>query len=238
MSSRRRMLSSTANPTRRWSQVSCAWTVSTAPANGRIESGISTPRKRDRGDGHAPVLRCRRGWAVPKATTANKRATGMAWAMAQRFLGHGVWHARVLREGDASGNDRCVDEVGRGGGRVPQLAREFERRGLDYCCVGRVTLCEACALIGLDPWATIAELSAAAATSGSAKWTTMTADVLVDHRSSCAGPSNRSNPPKPTSPRGSPRVLSRSPASPVPTCSQPARCPHASTGSHRSSRVS
>ena len=31
------------------------------------------------------------GWTGPKATTATKRATGMAWAMAQRFLGHGVW---------------------------------------------------------------------------------------------------------------------------------------------------
>ncbi len=31
------------------------------------------------------------GWSGPKATMANKRATGMAWAMAQRFLGHGVW---------------------------------------------------------------------------------------------------------------------------------------------------
>jgi hemoglobin len=31
------------------------------------------------------------GWVGPKATAANKRATGMAWAMAQRFLGHGVW---------------------------------------------------------------------------------------------------------------------------------------------------
>jgi hemoglobin len=31
------------------------------------------------------------GWSGPKATMANKRATGMAWAMAQRFLGHGAW---------------------------------------------------------------------------------------------------------------------------------------------------
>ena len=31
------------------------------------------------------------GWAGPTATTAKQRATGMAWAMAQRFLGHGVW---------------------------------------------------------------------------------------------------------------------------------------------------
>ena len=64
---------------------------------------------------------------------------------------------------------------------APQLAREFERRGLDYCCGGRRTLGEACALIGLDPDATVAELSAAATTSGTAEWTTMTADVLVDH---------------------------------------------------------
>jgi regulator of cell morphogenesis and NO signaling len=63
----------------------------------------------------------------------------------------------------------------------PQLAREFERRGLDYCCGGRRTLGEACALIGLDPKATIVELSEAAATSDFAEWTTMTADVLVDH---------------------------------------------------------
>jgi regulator of cell morphogenesis and NO signaling len=64
---------------------------------------------------------------------------------------------------------------------APQLAREFERRGMDYCCGGGRTLGEACALIGLDPEATIAELSEAAPTSGSAEWTTMTADVLVDH---------------------------------------------------------
>lgn len=31
------------------------------------------------------------GWAGPRATMAKKRATGMAWAMAQRFLGKGVW---------------------------------------------------------------------------------------------------------------------------------------------------
>lgn len=31
------------------------------------------------------------GWSGPVATRAKKRATGMAWAMAQRFLGHGVY---------------------------------------------------------------------------------------------------------------------------------------------------
>ena len=63
----------------------------------------------------------------------------------------------------------------------PQLAREFERRGLDYCCGGQLTLGEACATIGLDAEATVSELSTATMTSQPAEWTTMTADVLVDH---------------------------------------------------------
>lgn len=37
------------------------------------------------------------GWSGPKATMANKRATGMAWAMAQRLLGHGVWRPAERR---------------------------------------------------------------------------------------------------------------------------------------------
>jgi regulator of cell morphogenesis and NO signaling len=63
----------------------------------------------------------------------------------------------------------------------PPLAGEFERRGLDYCCGGQRTLGEACALIGLDPAATVTELSQVGRPSKSAKWTTMAADVLVDH---------------------------------------------------------
>jgi regulator of cell morphogenesis and NO signaling len=63
----------------------------------------------------------------------------------------------------------------------PQLAREFERRGLDYCCGGGRTLGDACSLIGLDPEVTVAELAAVAATSSPAEWTVMAADVLVDH---------------------------------------------------------
>ncbi len=67
----------------------------------------------------------------------------------------------------------------------PHLAHEFERRSLDYCCGGARTLGEACALLGVDPQVTVVELSALAATSGSgsgsAEWTTMAADVLVDH---------------------------------------------------------
>ena len=63
----------------------------------------------------------------------------------------------------------------------PQLTREFERRGLDYCCGGARTLGEACAQIGVDADATVAELADMATTPGSAEWTTMSADVLVDH---------------------------------------------------------
>ncbi len=63
----------------------------------------------------------------------------------------------------------------------PQLAREFERRGLDYCCGGGRTLAEACALAGIDPAATVAELSAETEESDSPEWTTMSADALVDH---------------------------------------------------------
>jgi len=37
------------------------------------------------------------GWAGPNATAAKKRATGMAWAMAHRFLGTGVWRPAERR---------------------------------------------------------------------------------------------------------------------------------------------
>lgn len=37
------------------------------------------------------------GWSGPHADTANKRATGMAWAMAQRYLGHSVWRPEEQR---------------------------------------------------------------------------------------------------------------------------------------------
>jgi regulator of cell morphogenesis and NO signaling len=63
----------------------------------------------------------------------------------------------------------------------PKLAREFERRGLDYCCRGQRTLGDACARIGLDPAATVAELSQAGSPAVAAEWTTMSAVVLVNH---------------------------------------------------------
>jgi regulator of cell morphogenesis and NO signaling len=63
----------------------------------------------------------------------------------------------------------------------PHLAREFERRGLDYCCGGQRSLGEACALVGLDSVATLAEFSQVGAGSECGEWTTMTVDTLVDH---------------------------------------------------------
>lgn len=63
----------------------------------------------------------------------------------------------------------------------PQLAREFERRGLDYCCGGRQTLDEACAGQGLDARSTTSELSAIINDGSQADWTTMSAVQLVDH---------------------------------------------------------
>ncbi len=42
------------------------------------------------------------GWSGPNAARAKKRATGMAWAMAQRFLGKGVWRPAASHTGGAS----------------------------------------------------------------------------------------------------------------------------------------
>lgn len=65
----------------------------------------------------------------------------------------------------------------------PRLAREFEQRGMDYCCGGSRSLAEACASIGVDPRTVVAELAAAVAMTEDepAEWATMTADSLVDH---------------------------------------------------------
>ncbi|MEO7371826.1 MAG: iron-sulfur cluster repair di-iron protein [Ilumatobacteraceae bacterium] len=63
----------------------------------------------------------------------------------------------------------------------PQFARQFEDLGLDYCCGGGRTIRDACAQVGLDPQATVASLAAVTASAEPAEWTTMPADVLVDH---------------------------------------------------------
>jgi regulator of cell morphogenesis and NO signaling len=62
----------------------------------------------------------------------------------------------------------------------PDLARELERRSLDYCCGGHRTLAEACATVGLDPTGTAAELSAAG-TAAPEPWADLGPAELVDH---------------------------------------------------------
>lgn len=62
----------------------------------------------------------------------------------------------------------------------PDLARELERRSLDYCCGGQRTLAEACAQEGLDAADTAAELTETG-TEEAAPWATMGPAELVDH---------------------------------------------------------
>ena len=63
----------------------------------------------------------------------------------------------------------------------PALARELERRGLDYCCGGGQPLADACADRGLDPTITVSELSALSTAGATFEWVSMGAADLVDH---------------------------------------------------------
>jgi regulator of cell morphogenesis and NO signaling len=63
----------------------------------------------------------------------------------------------------------------------PELARQFEQRGLDYCCGGRQSLADACASQGLDSAMVANELTVAAAGEDVSDWSTMSAVELVDH---------------------------------------------------------
>lgn len=63
----------------------------------------------------------------------------------------------------------------------PELARELERRGLDYCCGGDQTLAGACAAQRIDVVATLAELTAAVSDDGPAAWALMGVAQLTDH---------------------------------------------------------
>ena len=63
----------------------------------------------------------------------------------------------------------------------PQLARELERRGLDYCCGGQRSIAEACRAIGLDPRSVAADLSATSKVSDAEPWSTMGVVEFVDH---------------------------------------------------------
>ena len=63
----------------------------------------------------------------------------------------------------------------------PQLARELERRGLDYCCGGQRSIAEACRAIGLDPSSVAADLAAMSDVSDAEPWSTMGVVEFVDH---------------------------------------------------------
>ena len=63
----------------------------------------------------------------------------------------------------------------------PELARELEQRGLDYCCGGRRSVAEACSASGLDTAAVLDALSAATDTSGPESWADLDVAGLVDH---------------------------------------------------------
>ncbi|MGZ4757686.1 MAG: iron-sulfur cluster repair di-iron protein [Acidimicrobiales bacterium] len=62
----------------------------------------------------------------------------------------------------------------------PALARELERRSLDYCCGGQRSLAEACARRGLDVDETAAALGAVGSPDP-APWATFGPAELVDH---------------------------------------------------------
>lgn len=63
----------------------------------------------------------------------------------------------------------------------PELARELERRGLDYCCGGARTLADACRDKGLDADLVAAELASAALDVPPPDWAAMGPTELVDH---------------------------------------------------------
>lgn len=64
----------------------------------------------------------------------------------------------------------------------PELARELERHGLDYCCGGGRSLADACAALGLDAAAVAGALMTAVDAGASAPdWASMDAAALVDH---------------------------------------------------------
>lgn len=64
--------------------------------------------------------------------------------------------------------------------RHPDLARELERRSLDYCCGGQRTLAEACASRDLDVDETVAELASVPG-GAVAPWASFGPVELIDH---------------------------------------------------------
>lgn len=97
----------------------------------------------------------------------------------------------MLREITTFGPDRKLEEqlaeeitpemtLGEIVTQRPELARELEKRSLDYCCGGARSLAEACSSEGLDAAFVAHELSTYE-TAGPADWAGMDLGELVDH---------------------------------------------------------
>ena len=64
--------------------------------------------------------------------------------------------------------------------RYPAASRIFTRERLDFCCHGRRSLESACAELGLDPAAVLAEITTATPTPDESTWTNRPLTELVD----------------------------------------------------------
>ena len=63
----------------------------------------------------------------------------------------------------------------------PDLARELEARGLDYCCGGAATLADSCRSNDLDVDTVLAEFASIVIDEATPAWATMSIAELVDH---------------------------------------------------------
>ncbi len=85
------------------------------------------------------------------------------------------------REEDAMNVIEATATLGEIVDHHPSLARELERRKLDYCCGGGRTLAEACRERGLDAGAVADELAGLAPEEPPGEWTGLDPVGLVDH---------------------------------------------------------
>ena len=72
--------------------------------------------------------------------------------------------------------------VGEAAAHWPATARVFEAHGIDFCCVGQISIAEACLARGLNPTDVLEELDRAARSqSGAEDWEHAPAAELIDH---------------------------------------------------------
>ena len=72
--------------------------------------------------------------------------------------------------------------VGEAAAHWPGTARVFEAHGIDFCCVGQISIAEACLARGLDPADVLEELEQAKRTqAGTDDWEHAPTGELIDH---------------------------------------------------------